>query len=171
MSINVTQQGSRARRVFMIGAVSVLVVLALVGGYFGLRKAGVVDDKITVTAQFDEGSGLFVGNVVEVLGLPVGAIESVEAKGTYVEVKFNVDKDVKVPANVIAAAFTSSVLTDRHVALSPPYTEGPVLKDGDLIPLDRTRTPVGFDRVLATVDKLASAMKGTGRAAVRPPIW
>ncbi|MBE5480504.1 hypothetical protein E3G58_002518 [Mycobacteroides abscessus] len=72
MSINVTQQGSRARRVFMIGAVSVLVVLALVGGYFGLRKAGVVDDKITVTAQFDEGSGLFVGNVVEVLGLPVG---------------------------------------------------------------------------------------------------
>lgn len=163
MSINVTQQGSRARRVFMIGAVSVLVVLALVGGYFGLRKAGVVDDKITVTAQFDEGSGLFVGNVVEVLGLPVGAIESVEAKGTYVEVKFNVDKDVKVPANVIAAAFTSSVLTDRHVALSPPYTEGPVLKDGDLIPLDRTRTPVGFDRVLATVDKLASAMKGDGK--------
>lgn len=163
MSINVTQQGSRARRVFMIGAVSVLVVLALVGGYFGLRKAGVVDDKITVTAQFDEGSGLFVGNVVEVLGLPVGAIESVEAKGTYVEVKFNVDKDVKVPANVIAAAFTSSVLTDRHVALSPPYTEGPVLKDGDLIPLDRTRTPVGFDRVLATVDKLAAAMKGDGK--------
>lgn len=163
MSVNVTQQGSTARRVFMIGVVSVLVIAAAIGGYLGLRKAGVVDDKISVTAQFDEGSGLFVGNVVEVLGLPVGAIESVEAKGTYVEVKFNVDKDVKVPANVIAAAFTSSVLTDRHVALSPPYTEGPVLKDGDVIPLDRTRTPVGFDRVLATVDKLASAMKGDGK--------
>lgn len=161
--MNVTQQGSKARQVFMIGAVSVLVVLALIGGYLGLRKAGVVDDKITVTAQFDEGSGLFVGNVVEVLGLPVGSIDSVAAKGTYVEVKFNVDRDVKVPANVIAAAFTSSVLTDRHVALSPPYTEGPVLKDGDVIPLDRTRTPVGFDRVLATVDKLSSAMKGDGK--------
>lgn len=156
-------QGSSARRIFIIAAVAVLAVVAAVGGYLGLRKVGVVDNQITVTAQFDEAAGLFEGNVVEVLGLPVGTVKSVSAKGTYVDVTFAIDKNVKVPASVMAAAFTSSVLTDRHIALSPPYTDGPLLKDGDVIPLDRTRTPVGFDRVLATVDRLASAMKGDGK--------
>lgn len=154
---------SKARRTVGITVAAILVVIAAVGGYLLLREAGVVDNKITVTAQFDEGSGLFPDNVVEVLGLPVGKIDSVTARGTYVDVTMTIDKDVKVPADVMAAAFNSSVLTDRHVALSPAYTEGPVLKDGDIIPLDRTRTPIGFDRVLATVDRLSSAMKGDGK--------
>ena len=40
---------------------------------------------------------------VAVLGVPVGRIEKIERKGSYVEVTMSIDKNVKVPADAIAA--------------------------------------------------------------------
>ena len=145
---------------------TVVVVLAIAGiGYLTAAKsgiAGITQKSITVSAQFDEASGLYAGNAVEVLGMQVGTVESVTAKDSYVEVTLSIDKDIQVPSNVMAATISSSILTDRRVALSPAYTGGPVLENDDVIPLDRTRTPVGFDRVLGTIDRLTGAMRGDG---------
>jgi len=142
---------------------TVVVVLAIAGiGYLTAAKSGSTQRSITVSAQFDEASGLYPGNAVEVLGMQVGTVESVTAKDSYVDVILNVDKGIQIPADVMAATISSSILTDRRVALSPPYTGGPVLENNDVIPLDRTRTPVGFDRVLATIDRLTAAMRGDG---------
>jgi len=145
---------------------TIVVVLAIAGiGYLTAAKsgiAGITQKSITVSAQFDEASGLYAGNAVEVLGMQVGTVESVTAKDSYVEVTLSIDKDIQVPSNVMAATISSSILTDRRVALSPAYTGGPVLENDDVIPLDRTRTPVGFDRVLGTIDRLTGAMRGDG---------
>lgn len=145
-------------RKFIIAAV--IVVLAVAGiGYLTATKS---PQSITVSAQFDEASGLYAGNAVEVLGMQVGTVQSVTPKDSYVDVTLSIDKDIQVPADVMAATISSSILTDRRVALSPAYTGGPVLENDDVIPLDRTRTPVGFDRVLATIDRLTAAMRGDG---------
>ena len=142
---------------------TIVVVLAVAGiGYLTAAKSGITQKAITVSAQFDEASGLYAGNAVEVLGMQVGTVESVTAKDSYVEVILSIDKGIQVPADVMAATISSSILTDRRVALSPAYTGGPVLENDDVIPLDRTRTPVGFDRVLATIDRLTGAMRGDG---------
>jgi virulence factor Mce-like protein len=150
-------------RKFIVAAV--VVVLAIAGiGYLTAARSGMagMSQSITVSAQFDETSGLYPGNAVEVLGMQVGTVESVTAKDSYVEVTLSIDKGIQVPADVMAATISSSILTDRRVALSPAYTGGPVLENGDVIPLDRTRTPVGFDRVLATINRLTAAMRGDG---------
>ncbi len=118
------------------------------------------DQPIVVTAQFEDTVGLYEGNAVSVLGMPVGKVTSIVAKPTYVEVTMAIDKGIDLPADVQAVTVSTSILTDRHIELTPPYKSGPKLRGGDVLSLGRTRTPVEFDRTLSMVDKLSNALKG-----------
>lgn len=119
-----------------------------------------LQEKITVTAEFDNANGLYVGNSVDVLGMKVGTVKAIEAKGGFAKVVLEIDKSVRIPADAEAVTVSTSILTDRHVELTPVYKEGPVLADGDLIGLDRTRTPIEFDRILGMVERLSSELGG-----------
>ena len=148
-----------SKRALMIGAVLLIVVVAAV-----TTAAAVVprvwQRNITVTAHFQDAVGLYPGNAVSVLGMQVGKVDSVVNKGNYVEVTMDIDKKVPIPSDVIAATVSASILTDRHVELTPPYRGGNTLRDGDLIALGHTRTPVEFDKTLSMIDKLGTALRG-----------
>lgn len=120
-------------------------------------------NSITVTAQFDSAAGLYVENVVAVIGMPVGKVTKITPKGSYVDVEFTVDKDVQIPADVHAVTINTSILTDRQIELTPAYTGGPVLQNHDTIGLPRTRTPIAFDRVIDMLDKLSKSLAGDGK--------
>ncbi|WP_078310505.1 MULTISPECIES: MCE family protein [unclassified Mycobacterium] len=149
----------RGKAIAVIAAIAV-VAAAIVGAGAYYVKSQL--DHITLTAQFDNASGLYESNVVAVLGMPVGTITKITPRSGYVDVEFTVDKDVKVPVDVQAVTLSTSILTDRQVELSPPYRGGPTLNDGDTIGLDKTKTPVEFDRVLGVLDKLSVSLKGDG---------
>ncbi|MBX7435374.1 MCE family protein [Mycobacterium sp. Y57] len=148
-------------RLIALGAVGlvVAVVAALVGSSY-LRDRY---DTIAVTAQFDSAAGLYEGNTVAVLGMPVGKVTKIVPKGGYVEVEFTVDRDVQVPADAQAVTINNSILTDRQIELTPPYRGGPTLQNHDTIGLNRTRTPVEFARVLDMLDKLTTSLRGDGQ--------
>jgi phospholipid/cholesterol/gamma-HCH transport system substrate-binding protein len=141
--------------------VAALLAAALAVGAFAVIPGG-ADRPMTVTAQFEDSVGLYEGNTVSVLGMPVGKVTSIVPKDSYVEVKFEVDKGVNIPADVQAVTVSTSILTDRHIELTPVYRGGPKMKNGDVLGLARTRTPVEFDRTLAMVDKLSRALHGNG---------
>lgn len=153
-------KGARSRIVALaaIGIAVALLVTVLV-----VRLAKDRLDTITVTAQFDSAAGLYEGNTVAVLGMPVGKVTRINPKGGYVEVEFTVDKDVKIPADAQAATISNSILTDRQIELTPPYQGGATLQNHDTIGLNRTRTPVEFARVLDVLDKLAVSLRGDGK--------
>lgn len=145
------------RRVGAFTSAGLVVLLVVVAGWI------VVDNRpatITLTAQFDSAAGLYVGNAVAVLGMPVGAVTSITPKGGYVEVEFTVDEDVKIPEDVQAVTLSTSILTDRQIELTPPYRGGPTLPDHATIGLHRTKTPVEFARVLDMLDKLSTSLQG-----------
>jgi virulence factor Mce-like protein len=146
------------RKLSVIGLGLAVVVAALGAVWIVARDSGT----ITVTAQFDSAAGLYQGNVVAVLGMPVGEVSKITARGGYAEVEFTVDKDVKIPADAQAVTLSTSILTDRQIELSPPYRGGPVLGNHDTIGLHRTKTPVEFDRVLGMLDKLSGSLHGDG---------
>ncbi len=143
------------KHVFTVAAVSAAVIVA---AFLSIPR--VADRPISVTAQFEDTVGLYEGNAVSVLGMPVGKVASIVPKATYIEVKLEIDKGVDIPADVQAVTVSTSILTDRHIELTPPYTIGPKLTNGDVLGLGRTRTPIEFDRTLAMVDKLAIALRG-----------
>ncbi|ORB39884.1 MCE family protein [Mycobacterium paraseoulense] len=140
---------------------AVAVIAAMIG--VGWWYLGSDDDTITLTAQFDSASGLYEGNEVAVLGMSVGKITKITAKGGYVEVEFTVDRHVKVPAAAQAVTVSTSILTDRQIELTPPYHGGPTLQNHDTIGLPRTKTPVEFSSVLNVLDKVTKSLEGDGR--------
>ncbi|OCB27642.1 mammalian cell entry protein [Mycobacterium malmoense] len=145
-----------------VAVIAVLAVIATVVGA-GWWYLGAGEDTITVTAQFDSAAGLYEGNEVAVLGMPVGKITRITPKGGYVEVEFTVDRHVKVPAAAQAVTVSTSILTDRQIELTPPYHGGPTLENHDTIGLPRTKTPVEFSSVLNVLDKVTKSLEGDGR--------
>lgn len=147
-----------------VAAVAALIATGLAVAGFAVIP-GDVDRRMTMTAQFEDSIGLYKGNDVSVLGMPVGKVTSIVPKDSYVEVKLEIDKGVDIPADVQAVTVSTSILTDRHIELTPAYRSGPKMKNGDVLGLTRTRTPVEFDRTLAMVNKLSLALRGDGRGS------
>ncbi|OBJ04910.1 MCE family protein [Mycobacterium sp. 1465703.0] len=151
-------RGLGAKAPAIVAAVAVIAATLGIGSWY----LGSDEDTITVTAQFDSASGLYEGNEVAVLGMPVGKITKINAKGGYVEVEFTVDRHVKVPAAAQAVTVSTSILTDRQIELTPPYHDGPTLQNHDTIGLPRTKTPVEFSSVLNVLDKVTKSLEGDG---------
>lgn len=113
----------------------------------------------TITAVFADTAGLFVGNDVGVLGIPIGTVTRIEPDGADVRVTMEItDDQVPVSASAGAVIVSRSVATDRYVELTPVYHGGPQMKDGAVIPVSRTETPVDFDRVLSSLKQLGDGL-------------
>ncbi len=114
---------------------------------------------MTVTAMLRDSAGLFVGNDVGVLGVPVGKVTAIKPAGDHVAVTLDItDGDVRIPASAGAAVVARSVATDRYVELTPVYRSGPRMQDGATIPVSRTVTPVDFDQVLGSVKRFSDGL-------------
>lgn len=118
-------------------------------------------DTIKVTALMSDSAGLFVGNDVGILGVPVGKVTSITPDGTVVRVTMSVKKDQAVPASAGAVVVARSVATDRYVELTPVYHSGAKMADGAVIQQPKTRTPVDFDDVLGALNTFATGIAGT----------
>jgi len=137
---------------------TITLVLATLVGLSGCTP--LLGGNITVTALMADSAGLFVGNDVGVLGVPVGKVTSIRPDGSHVRVTMSIDRDQPVPADAGAVIVARSVATDRYVELTPVYHQGPRMSDGAVIPMPRTRTPVDFDEVLAALDQFATGIAG-----------
>ncbi|WP_327111127.1 MCE family protein [Nocardia sp. NBC_01730] len=112
-----------------------------------------------ITADFENIAGIYEGNPVTVLGLDVGKVDKIVPKGTLIEVHISIDKDVKIPKDAMAAIISPSIVTDRHIELTPVYTAGDTMSDGAHLPKGRTKTPVELDTMIKTIDQFAAALK------------
>jgi phospholipid/cholesterol/gamma-HCH transport system substrate-binding protein len=119
-------------------------------------------DTYAVTAYFEKGIGLFPNSDVNILGVPVGKIRTVEPVGERVKVTMEVSRDYKIPADATAQIVPISLISDRYVEFAPAYTGGPVLQDGSVIPEDRTVIPAELDDVFKQLKKLLDAIQPGG---------
>ena len=122
--------------------------------------AGCTGSGMTVTARFKDAAGLFEGNDVGILGVPVGEVESVRPRGDSVDVVLRIKDGIRIPADAGAVVVSRSVATDRYVELTPVYSSGPAMADGATIGLERTRTPVEFDELLGSLKSISTDLAG-----------
>ncbi|MDP9067328.1 MAG: MCE family protein [Actinomycetota bacterium] len=140
-------------------ALAVAALLVLGGGYLGYNRINASDDTYQVTAYFTKAIGLFENSDVDILGVPVGTVESVEPMGSQVKVVMNIQDEYKVPADAIAQIVPISVISDRYVQLAPVYQGGPALEDGAEIPVENTFIPAELDDVFKQLKKLLDAIE------------
>ncbi len=145
--------------------IALILVVAAIAGVASVPLTLLGHGTIMVTAQFSDAAGLYTGNPVEVLGIRIGKIDSVAQRGDYVDVTMTVDRGIRIPADAKAVTVSDSVLTDRHIEFTPVYRDGPVLRDGAVLSLEKTRTPVEFDKLLASADKLSTSLGGDGKGS------
>ncbi|WP_326796381.1 MCE family protein [Streptomyces sp. NBC_01808] len=145
-------------------ALLVTAAVLSAAGIWGVRALTGPDGK-EVTAYFDSGVGLYGGSDLRILGVKVGTVDSVEPEGDRVRVELTLDHGVQAPADVQAAVIAPSVVSGRYVQLSPAYSGGPELADGDEIPVERTATAVEIDELYASLTDLSDALGPDGANA------
>ena len=138
-----------------------LALLAVVSGgvvYVELRGGPTK----TYTAEFTATPGLYQSNAVDILGVPTGSITKISAGQDVVRVRMQLPAHVKIPAGASVVLMAPNPVSDRFVEIYPPYTGGPVLPGGAVIPVERTVVPLELDAIFSNLDDLATSLGPTG---------
>ncbi|MUL44372.1 MCE family protein [Mycobacterium sp. CBMA293] len=147
-------------------AVVALVVVAVVAGGAYLLWPSRGGHK--VVAYFTNAVGLYEGDDVRVLGVPVGTINSIEPQPGSVKVSMTVQDGVKIPADARAIIISPNLVAARFVQFTPVYNGGPALANGAEVPLSRTGVPVEWDDVKKQLTQLSQQLGPQDGAAQGP---
>ena len=139
-----------AKRNAAIGLAIAVAVTLIAGAVVAVRSVAKTG-RTHIEAYFDNTNGLFRGDEVRVLGVAVGAIDSIEPHPDRAKVVFWVDDKYKIPADAKAAILSPQLITSRAIQLTPPYSGGPVMSNGAVIPQSRTAVPVELLRLQVQV--------------------
>jgi phospholipid/cholesterol/gamma-HCH transport system substrate-binding protein len=154
----------RNPKTLVAALLAVLLVAGLVAAYRLLDTAR----HTTITAYFDNSDGIFRGDDVMILGVPVGKIGKIEPQPHNTKITFWVDDKYKVPADAKAVILLPQLITARSIELTPVYGGGPALQNGAVIPQERTAVPVEWDDLRTQLQKLADALQPTQPGGVSP---
>jgi phospholipid/cholesterol/gamma-HCH transport system substrate-binding protein len=134
-----------------------LVVLAA-AAYAGVRLTQ--GGGTTFSALFNSSVGLYKGSDVEVLGVPVGTVTSVKPEGDQVRVTMRLRRGQAVAADTGAVIVAPTLVSDRYVQLTKPYTSGAKLAGGATI--TQTAVPVEVDQLYQSLDSIAKDLGPKG---------
>ena len=148
----------RSRRLRYTTVIALVAVLG-VGGVYLLSSQG---NNRTVVGYFSSAVGLYPGDQVRILGVPVGSIDTIQPRPSDVKVTMSVSKDVKITKDAKAVIISPNLVSARFIQLTPAYTGGAVLPDGGSIDLARTAVPVEWDEVKEALTQLAVQLGPTG---------
>lgn len=84
---------------------SVIVIVGLIAAYAGYYVFNKLTTN-TVVAEFPQTLALYPGDKVQIMGVRVGSIDSIEPAGDKMRVTFHYDSKYKVPANATASVRT-----------------------------------------------------------------
>ncbi|RWA19491.1 hypothetical protein MELE44368_20735 [Mycolicibacterium elephantis DSM 44368] len=125
-------------------------------------------NRIHLTAYFDNSNGIFPGDDVMILGVAVGKITAVEPQPERAKITFWVGDQHPLPADVKAVILSPKLITSRAIQLTPVYSGGPRMGDGEVIPQDRTAVPVEWDDFRVQLEKLSDSLQPVGPGEASP---
>jgi len=146
-----------------VGAIAALIVGCALVASILLRGDG---GSYVVHAELENAGQLVKGNLVKVGGVPVGKVSALElTDDNRARVTLELERTRFVPLHDgttarIRVGSLSSV-AGREILLHPGPQSSPALREGAIIPAERTTAPVELDAVLNTLDAQArSALQG-----------
>jgi phospholipid/cholesterol/gamma-HCH transport system substrate-binding protein len=137
--------------VFITGTLIAVSVMAF--HYMGLPNYLFGVGHYRVTLQLPAAGGLYPGGNVTYRGTEVGRVDSVALTDSGVDVVLSLDSGVDIPADLDAGVHSQTAAGEQFVALRPRSGNGPVLKDGDVIPVDRASIPPDINSLLDATNR------------------
>ncbi|MFD0364244.1 MlaD family protein [Nocardia sp. GCM10030253] len=144
--------------VTLIGGV-IVAVLAVAGYVVAFRP---MDKTIGYCAILPDAVGLYPGNHVTMLGIPVGTVTALEPEGDAVRVEFDVDADHPLTGQVTATTVADTLVADRNLAVlgepgAPTWNRSACVTT--------TFTPKSITETLSAFSALADQLGGSGDPA------
>ncbi|MDT5137199.1 MAG: phospholipid/cholesterol/gamma-HCH transport system substrate-binding protein [Mycobacterium sp.] len=137
------------------------LVVVMIAGVIVAVRAGGQGARTMVVGYFANSTGVFAGDDVRILGVPVGKVVKIEPQPERVKVWFWFDPKFKVPADVKAVILSPQLVTGRAIQLTPAYASGPTLQNGAEIPENRTAVPVEWDDIRDQLQRLNQLLQPT----------
>jgi phospholipid/cholesterol/gamma-HCH transport system substrate-binding protein len=106
-----------------------------------------------VTLHLPAAGGLYPSGNVTYRGTEVGRVDSVALTDSGVDAVLSLNSGVDIPADLDAEVHSQTAVGEQFVALRPRSGNGPVLKDGDVIPLDRASVPPDINSLLDATNR------------------
>ena len=119
---------------FFVGLFTLFSVACI--GWLAVGLGGIQlfkSDTYDVYAEFDNISGLKTGASVEIAGVPIGSVHSIDLKDPVAKVTLRVNNSVKLKDDDIASIRTKGIIGDRYVKISRGGSE-------DYVPVGGTIT-------------------------------
>src|SRR6195952_5221184 len=139
--------------------ITIFLMISLIAGsimvfnFMGLPNLLFGVGHYRVTLQLHEAGGLYARGNVTYRGTEVGRIEDVTLTDNGVAAKLSLRSDVAIPADLDAQVHSVSAVGEQYVALLPRNGNGPDLKEGDVIPADRTLVPPDINTLLDATNR------------------
>ena len=128
---------------FVLMGLACLAYLAI-----NLGKVEIYGKGYQIYANFENASGLKTGAVVEVAGVEVGRVESIQITPMYqARIGLKLEPGVKVHDDAIASIRTKGIIGDKYVKLSPGSSEKLVPAGGKII---NTEDAIDLEELLSS---------------------
>lgn len=141
------------------------------------------DDRYPLVATFDDVTGLLPGDQVKVAGAPVGRVSGIKVVAGRAEVRMDVDRTVRLPADSTAAVRWRNLIGQRMIYLEPgrsttmlgagarvPHTRS-VVDLGEIVnslgPLTRSLDPTQLNQILNAFATMLDGNQGNVELIVR----
>ncbi len=117
----------------IVGIFGLLGLLAF--GYLAINIGGLKllqGNQYQVLAEFDNISGLTVGAPVEIAGVPIGEVSSIELSDTTAVVVMDIDIDHQLRDDDIASIRTKGIIGDKYLRISPGSSDEKIENRGHI---------------------------------------
>ena len=105
-----------------------------------------------VTVDLPAAAGLYQNANVTYRGTEVGRVDDVHLTDSGVAVAMSLKSGIDIPADLKAEVHSQTAVGEQFVDLIPQSADGPVLRDGDVIPVDRAVVPPNLNALLSAAN-------------------
>ncbi len=129
---------------FLLAGFAAFVYISVQFGEFSFFSQG---NNYSITADFDEISGLKKGANVAMAGVNIGKVAQISLnKDDQAEIVMEISRDVKVTDDAIASIKTQGIIGDKYVKISQGGSDD-YLKQGDFI--TETESAVDLEELIS----------------------
>lgn len=136
----------------LIIAIAVLYISSL-----GVRL-GPPANRTNMSMSVADTNNLVVGSNVLLRGVPVGKISKIETSVQSATVYFYVESRFHIPVDTDVRLDNLSALGESYVALLPRTDSGPVLRDGQHIPMGSVTQPASISELATSVGRVLNQL-------------
>jgi phospholipid/cholesterol/gamma-HCH transport system substrate-binding protein len=137
--------------IFTVVSLVALTIMAL--GYVKLPTLLFGVGRYTVTVELPEAGGLYARSNVSYRGTEVGQVKNVRLTDTGVEAEMELDSGIDIPSDLSVEVHSTSAVGEQFIALLPRNASSPPLKNGDVIPRDRSTVPPDINELLNATNR------------------